>query len=213
MGLADHVSEARRLVDARYGPTIEPFKAKDSKQAQILKDTERFAEFLAKKHGKKFTVDSNLRGWHRVLAGSSIWYFVGSSTGGVFAPGKGAYKYGKKLSPNVAGYIDFLSESRTLVSDDAAELKWAKSKGKQNPFVHRSSYSPHTYSIGFRVPRLAGVGPLWWTGGGFKDLSKGPSRDPEEFETEREAQRLVRKEILRFIQRYRPDDAHLVFGW
>ena len=106
-----------------------------------------------------------------------------------------------------------IEEARSLVSDDTAELKWAKSKGKQNPFVHRSTYSPHKYSIGFRVPRLAGVGPLWWTGGGFKDVSRGPRRDPKEFETEREAKQLIKKEILAFIQKYRDGDAHLVFGW
>lgn len=41
------------------------------------------------------------------------------------------------------------------------------------------------------------------------DLSRGSSR-AQEFETQAEAERLIRKELLRFIRDYRSDQAHLV---
>lgn len=88
--------------------------------------------------------------------------------------------------------------------DYTIEIEWAKSKSKQNPFIYR-----HTYTIGFYVPRLASVDPLWWTGGGFKDLSKGPSRNPQEFKTENEAKCFIETEILTFIKRWRADDPTL----
>ena len=79
----------------------------------------------------------------------------------------------------------------------------------QNPFIYESE---HSTTIGFQTKRKTCPEPLWWTGSGFKDLAVVRSH-PEEFASREEAQAKVRSELLDFIKKYRPDQAHLVSGW
>lgn len=84
-----------------------------------------------------------------------------------------------------------------------------RSPGK-NPFVHTPFNKGETWDIGFYVPRKPE--PLWWTGSGFKDLSR-TNGEPEEFPDKASAERKIRSEILGFIEKWRGDQVHLIVGW
>ena len=78
---------------------------------------------------------------------------------------------------------------------------------KKNPFAYEHLGST---TIGFWVPNKAE--PLWWTGSGFKDLSRVRG-EPEEFPSVAAAEHKIKTEILSFIADWRGDQVDLVSGW
>lgn len=81
---------------------------------------------------------------------------------------------------------------------------------KQNPFISGPGMDG-THSIGFRTFNQDSE-PLWWIGSGFKNLARVRAL-PEDFKTKADAEGRIRSEILDFIRKYRPDQAHLIIGW
>jgi hypothetical protein len=81
---------------------------------------------------------------------------------------------------------------------------------KQNPFITGPGWGG-TFHVAFKTPNDS-TEPLWWTGEGFKDLSR-VRREPEDFQTREAAEQRVKAELLDFIRKWRADQVHLIMGW
>lgn len=94
--------------------------------------------------------------------------------------------------------------------DTVYKLSAGLRKAKQNPWVSGPGMGG-TYSVVFKTPNNS-TEALFWTGDGFKDLSRARG-EPEDFASKQEAEKRIKSEILDFIRKWRADEAHLIIGW
>lgn len=80
----------------------------------------------------------------------------------------------------------------------------------RNPFPYAAFGNTKQVEIGFKVPRLHE--PLWWTGGGFKNLAM-VAKQAEIFPSIADAEHKIKTELLDFIRKYRPDEVEFIKGW
>lgn len=96
-----------------------------------------------------------------------------------------------------------------LTPEQQKELDLVKARRKQNPMVHIGRDGKATLS--FKTVNNSSE-PLWWTGDGFKDLGRVRG-EPEEFGSAADAEAAIKAKLVPFIQKWRDDQQHLVFGW
>jgi hypothetical protein len=99
-----------------------------------------------------------------------------------------------------------LRELKRLIREVTYTHKYDK-----NPFVYSHRFAEGlSVTVGFYVPNKSE--PLWWTGSGFKDLSRVDAH-AYEFTSEAEATQFIQTEAIPFIHKWRSDQIDLIKGW